>query len=118
LEIQPLPICLARPRPRKGKNQIKIGDFATALSSAESVASTRSRRSCCVAVPARDHGLGLSANPYLLNSTFQLALGGDVDWSDAWFSHPDGFGNTLVVDGQTIANGSRHFYDAVGCPGL
>jgi hypothetical protein len=63
-------------------------------------------------------GLGLTANPYLLNSTFRLALGGDVDWSDAWFSHPDGFGNTLVVDGQAIANGSRQFYDAVGCPGL
>lgn len=61
--------------------------------------------------------LGLSAQPYLLNSTFRLSLGGDVSWDDAWYSHPDGFGNTLIVDGQTIANGARQFYDAVGCPG-
>jgi hypothetical protein len=53
-----------------------------------------------------------------MNSTFRLALGGDVSWSDAWYSHPAGFGNTLVVDGQTIENGSRQFYDAAGCPGL
>ncbi len=62
--------------------------------------------------------LGLSNSPYLLNSTFTLALGGDVSWDQVWFSHPAGFGNTLVVDGQTIANGSRQFYDAAGCPGL
>jgi hypothetical protein len=61
--------------------------------------------------------LGLSANPYLHNSTFQLALGGDLDWSEAWFSDPDGFGNTLIVDGNVIPNGSRQFYDAAGCPG-
>ena len=30
---------------------------------------------------------------------------------------PDGFGNTLIVNGQPIANGVRQFYDAVGCPG-
>ena len=62
-------------------------------------------------------GLGIDNRPYLLNSTFQLTLGGDVSWDDVWFSHPDGFGNTLVVDGQTIANGGRQFYDATGCPG-
>ena len=62
--------------------------------------------------------LGLSNLPYLVNSTFQLALGGDMSWNDVWFSHPAGFGNTLVVDGQTIENGSRQFYDAAGCPGL
>jgi hypothetical protein len=61
--------------------------------------------------------LGLSAQPYLLNSTFRVSLGGDLDWSDAWFSHPAGFGNTLVVDGEMIANGSRQFYEETGCPG-
>lgn len=60
--------------------------------------------------------LGLTAQPYLQNSTFQLSLGGDVAWSDAWFSHPDGFGNTLIVDGQTIPNGGRQFYEESGCP--
>jgi hypothetical protein len=62
--------------------------------------------------------LGVGTSPYLLNSTFRLELGGDVDWNDAWFSHPAGFGNTLVVDGQVIENGNRQFYDATGCPGL
>jgi hypothetical protein len=43
------------------------------------------------------------------NPTFQLSLASDLDWSDAWFGHPDGFGNTLIVDGQTIPNGVRAF---------
>jgi hypothetical protein len=60
--------------------------------------------------------LGLSANPYLLDSTFQLDLGGDVNPDAVWYSHPAGFGNTLVIDGQVIANGSRQSYSAVGCP--
>jgi hypothetical protein len=62
--------------------------------------------------------LGLTSNPYLLNSTFQLTLGGDLDWDEVWYGHPAGFGNTLLVDGQPIANGNRQFYDAAGCPGL
>jgi hypothetical protein len=60
---------------------------------------------------------GTVAQPYLQNSTFQLSLGGNLDWSDVWFGHPDGFGNTLIVDGQTIPNGFNTFYDDVGCPG-
>jgi hypothetical protein len=63
-------------------------------------------------------GLGLANGPYLLNSNFELSLGGDVSWGDVWYAHPPGFGNTLVVDGQTIANGIRQFYSAGGCPGL
>jgi hypothetical protein len=62
--------------------------------------------------------LGLSSNPFLLNSTFQLTLGGDLDWDEVWYGHPAGFGNVLLVDGQPVANGTRQFYDAVGCPGL
>jgi hypothetical protein len=62
--------------------------------------------------------LGLTNNPYLLNSTFQLTLNGNVSWDDVWFSHPAGFGNTLVVDGQTIPNGGRQSYAPAGCPGL
>lgn len=60
-------------------------------------------------------GLGLTNNPYLLNSTFQLTLNGDVSWDDVWFSHPAAFGNTLVVDGSVIANGTRQFYDPAPC---
>lgn len=62
--------------------------------------------------------LGLANQPFLNNSTFRISLGGDLDWSEAWYGHPDGFGNTLIVDGQAIPNGTRQFYDPVGCPGL
>ena len=61
-------------------------------------------------------GIDLNPRPYLLNSTFTLTLNGNLSWDDVWYSHPDGFGNTLVVDGQVIPNGSRNFYDATGCP--
>lgn len=70
-----------------------------------------SRHTTAMGVP------GTVAQPYLQNSTFQLSLGGDLDWSDAWFGNPDGFGNTLIVDGQTIPNGVHAFYDDSGCPG-
>ena len=72
-----------------------------------------------VAFSRHQTGLGIDAKPrpFLLNSTFTLTLNGNLDWDDAWFAHPAGFGNALVVDGQTIPNGSRNFYDAAGCPG-
>jgi hypothetical protein len=80
------------------------------------------RQSCqadlLVSLSRHTTALGLTNNPYLMNSTFRLTLGGDVHWDDVWFGHPAGFGNTLVVDGVTIANGSRQSYDPVGCPGL
>ena len=54
---------------------------------------------------------------YLRNSTFTLDLGGDVAWSDAWYAHPDGFGNTLGVGGQIVPTGRRTAYDATKqCP--
>lgn len=56
--------------------------------------------------------------PYLVNSTFSLTLNRDVDWNDVWFGHPAGFGNTLIVDGQIIANGTRQFYRGPTCPGI
>lgn len=61
--------------------------------------------------------LGLTNNPYLQNSTFQIALNGDVDWNDVWYGNPAGFGNTLIVDGTVIPNGIRQFYSAATCPG-
>ena len=70
-----------------------------------------------VAFSRHTFGLGLPTNATRLqNSTFRLTLNGDVSWDDAWFYHPAGFGNTLVVDGSEIPNGTRHFYDGVGCP--
>jgi hypothetical protein len=72
-----------------------------------------------VALSRHMRTLGLNAAfPYLLNSTFTLSLGGNLDWNEVWFGHPAGLGNTLIVDGQPIANGVRQFYDAAGCPGL
>lgn len=71
-----------------------------------------------VAFSRHTFGLGLpNVNPTRLqNSTFRLTLNGDVRLDDLWFYHPAGFGNTLVVDGSEIANGTRQFYDGVGCP--
>ncbi|MEJ7760848.1 MAG: hypothetical protein WKF55_14795 [Gemmatimonadaceae bacterium] len=60
---------------------------------------------------------GFQSSAYLRNSTYSLKLGGDLDWKDAWFAHPAGNGNTLLVDGQTMPNGSRVAYDAArNCP--
>ena len=55
--------------------------------------------------------LGLSDYPYLHNSTYTLSLGGDLEWADAWYGNPAGYGNTLIVDGDTIPNGARSAYD-------
>ena len=71
-----------------------------------------------VALSRHQTVLGLNVSPFLLNSTFRIELGGDMSWSEAWFGHDAGYGNTLVVDGQTIANGNRQFYSASTCPGL
>lgn len=62
-------------------------------------------------------GLGLSNGPYLLNSSFNLTLGPDISWDNAWFANLPGVGNTLNVNGQAIASGSRIAYDAARvCP--
>lgn len=72
-----------------------------------------------VAFTRHSTGMGIDPNPrpYLLNSTFNLTSNGNLSWDDVWYAHSEGFGNTLVVDGQVIANGTRQFYDATGCPG-
>jgi len=59
--------------------------------------------------------MGLSNAPWLRNARFELSLGGDVAWDEAWYGHDAGYGNTLVVDGHAIANGRRHSYDATQC---
>lgn len=61
--------------------------------------------------------LGIVSLPYLKNSTYKINLGGDLAWSDVWYTHPSGFNNTVIVDGQTIPTGSRAPYDAARtCP--
>jgi len=59
-----------------------------------------------VALTRHTGALGLTSNPFLVNSTYTIRLNGDLAWADAWFSHPAMQGNTLVVDGVTIANGA------------
>ncbi len=72
-----------------------------------------------VSMSRHQRSLGLNATlPYLQNSTYDLTLNGNVSWNEVWFDHPAGRGNTLVVDGAPIANGSRQFYSAATCPGL
>ena len=56
-------------------------------------------------------GLGLASGPYLVNSTFNLSLGSDISWDNVWFAHAEGTGNTLIVNGQTMPNGTRIAYD-------
>jgi hypothetical protein len=49
------------------------------------------------------------------NSAYTINLGDNIPWSEAWYSHPVGAGNSLTVNGESIANGSRSAYDARGC---
>jgi hypothetical protein len=56
-------------------------------------------------------GLGIGTGPALLNSTYNLTLSGDIDFDQAWYAHPAGQGNTLIVNGQPIANGIRRAFD-------
>jgi hypothetical protein len=65
-----------------------------------------------VSLARHQTGLGLQNGPYLRNSNYSVKLGGNVAWSDVWYADPDGFGNTLTVDGQLVPNGSRVAYDA------
>ncbi len=70
-----------------------------------------------IATPSQQTALGRQNGPSSRNSTYTIALGGDVAWSDVWYSHPAGAGNTLTVDGKAIDNGSRVPYDAAkACP--
>ena len=64
-----------------------------------------------VAFTRHTGALGITTNPYLHNSTYRLDLGGDLNWNDAWYNHPPGFGNTLVVDGVVVPTGSHVPYD-------
>ena len=54
---------------------------------------------------------------WLQGSAFELDLGRDIAWSDAWYAHPAGFANALVVNGQIVPNGIHVAYDPTrACP--
>ncbi len=70
-----------------------------------------------VAFTRHTGALGTTVNPYLASSTYRLDLGGDLPWAEAWYSHPDGYGNTLMVGGAGVPPGQRVAYDpAKSCP--
>ena len=91
-------------------NTLRKGDIELTLHGNTLLASCQNN--FLVSLSRHTTGLGIGNAPYLLNSNYSLALGGDVTWDDVWFSHPAGFANTLTVDGVLIGNGSRHAYDA------
>jgi hypothetical protein len=80
------------------------------------------RQSCqadlLVAFARHTTALGIVDGPYLRNSTYRLALGRDLPFSDAWFSNPGGLGNTLLVNGHAVGHITREFFDPNSCPGV
>jgi hypothetical protein len=68
-----------------------------------------------VAFARHSRSLALTPGAYLQNYRYTLTLGGDTSWADAWFDHPTGFGNTLIVDGDEKLNGSNTDFVAARC---
>jgi hypothetical protein len=91
------------------------GDVNVALSGNTIAGSCQSN--LLVAFTRHTRALGLTTNPFLLNSTYRLDLAGDLNWEDAWFAHPAGLGNSLIVDGESVPTGVRQLYDPLACPG-
>ena len=90
-------------------NTARRGDVRLMLD--RNVITESCQNSMLVSLSRHTTGLGLANAPYLLDSMFDLELGGNVAWDDVWYSHPSGFGNMLVVDGVEIPNGTRRAYD-------
>jgi len=65
------------------------------------------RNNLIVSFSRFSHTIAGTAHPYLKNSTYDLSLGGDTSWSDAWYDNPFGLGNTLRVDGVVQPNGTQ-----------
>jgi len=70
-----------------------------------------------VALPPSQVGLGLTTGLPLESSTYNLTLGSDLSWATAWYAHPDGFNNTLIVNGGVVSTGNNTAYDGTKvCP--
>ena len=65
-----------------------------------------------VSLARHQTALGIGTNLYMQNSRYAISLRGNLDWSEAWFGDPAGYGNVLTVDGDTIPNGVHQAYDA------
>jgi hypothetical protein len=65
-----------------------------------------------VTLSSSQTALAIQKGEYLINSSFDLKLGGDIPWASAWFANAPGFGNTLTVNGEKIAAAVSAPYDA------
>jgi len=90
-------------------NTLRKGDIELTIHG--NVMSASCQNNFLVSFTRHRTALGLNNDPYLLNSSYTLNLGGNIAWDDVWYSHPAGFGNTLTVDGALIPNGSRVAYN-------
>jgi hypothetical protein len=87
------------------------------LTTSGNVISQSCQNDVLVSMTNSQTALGIGTGLSLLNSSFKLNLGADIPWDRAWYHNPTAAGNTLVVNGGTIANGSRVAYDATKvCP--
>ena len=94
---------------------LRRGDIEVALHG--NTISQSCQANLLVAFTRHTGALGTTVNPYLVNSTYRLELGGDLPWTEEWYSHLDGQGNTLVVDGAVVPPGASVAYDpAKICP--
>ena len=91
-------------------NTLRRGDIT--LSTSGNTITASCQADLLVSLAQSQTALGITNNPYLLNSTYALTLGGDISFDDAWYAHAAGLGNLLLVNGQTIANGVRRAFDA------
>lgn len=64
-----------------------------------------------VAMSNSQTALGIQNGAYLVNSSYTLSLGSDISWSNVWYAHAAGTGNSLTVNGQSIPNGIVQAYD-------
>jgi hypothetical protein len=91
-------------------NTVQRGDIEITMSGNTMAGSCQN--AMLVSLPTQQTGLGLANASSVRNSTYTVSLGSDIAWSDVWYSHPAGLGNTLIVNGEALPNGSRTAYDA------
>lgn len=65
-----------------------------------------------VSLARHQTALGIGTNLYVQDSRYAIMLHDNLDWSEAWYGNPAGYGNVLTVDGNTIPNGVQQAYDA------
>lgn len=96
-------------------NTLRRGDMDVELHG--NVIAASCQNNLLIAFTRHTGALGTTSNPYILNSTYRVDLGGDLPWAEAWYANPAGNGNTLIVDGAVVQPGANAAYDpARTCP--